>query len=94
MFVVLLRFAENKDAAGTHMSGHQEWIRRGLDDGVFLLVGSIKPGLGGVVLAHGTSLAELEKRVNDDPFVAGNVVGAEIIEIAPGMADERLGFLL
>ncbi|MFF4414384.1 YciI family protein [Streptosporangium sp. NPDC001559] len=94
MFVVLLRFTENKGAAGTHMSGHQEWIRRGLDDGVFLLVGSIKPGLGGAVLAHGTSLEELEKRVNDDPFVAENVVSAEIVEIAPGMADERLGFLL
>ncbi|NRQ33070.1 hypothetical protein HII36_14645 [Nonomuraea sp. NN258] len=94
MFVVLLRFAENKDAAGRHLSGHQEWIERGLDDGVFLLVGSILPGLGGAVLAHGTSLAELEKRVKEDPFVAENVVTAEIIEIAPGRADERLGFLL
>lgn len=94
MFVVLLRFTENRDAAGTHLSGHQEWIRRGLHDGVFLLVGSVQPGLGGAVLAHGTSREELDKRVNDDPFVAENVVTAEIIEIAPGMADERLGFLL
>ncbi|MET9068928.1 YciI family protein [Streptosporangium sandarakinum] len=94
MFVVLLRFAGNKDAADRHMSGHQEWIRRGLDDGVFLLAGSIRPGLGGAVLAHGTSLEELDKRVRDDPFVAENVVSAQIIEIAPGMADERLAFLL
>lgn len=94
MFVVLLRFSGNKGAAGQHMNGHQEWIRRGMDDGVFLLVGSIQPGLGGAVLAHNTSLAELEKRVNDDPFVAENIVGAQIIEIAPGMADERLAFLL
>jgi uncharacterized protein YciI len=94
MFVILLRFSENKGAADRHMNGHQEWIRRGLDDGVFLLTGSIQPGLGGAVLAHNTSLAELEKRVNDDPFVAENIVSAEIIEITPGMADERLGFLL
>jgi uncharacterized protein YciI len=94
MFVVLLRFAENKDAAAQHMNGHQEWLRRGLDDGVFLLAGSIRPGLGGAILAHDASLAELEKRVADDPFVAENVVNAEIIEIAPGLADERLSFLL
>jgi uncharacterized protein YciI len=94
MFVVLLRFAENRDAVGRHMDGHQEWIRRGLDDGVFLLVGSIQPDLGGAVLAHNTSLAELEGRVNGDPFVAEDIVSAEIVEIAPGMADERLGFLL
>ncbi|WP_035841625.1 YciI family protein [Kitasatospora azatica] len=94
MFVVLLRFSDNRSAAGQHMAGHQEWIQRGLDDGVFLLVGSIQPGLGGAVLAHSTSREELESRVNADPFVAENVVKAEIIEIAPGMADDRLKFLL
>lgn len=94
MFVVLLRFSDNKAAAGQHMAGHQEWIKRGLDDGIFVLVGSIKPGLGGAVLAHNTSPEELHKRVDKDPFVAQDVVTAEIIEIAPGMADERLNFLL
>ena len=94
MFVVLLRFSDNKAAAAQHMAGHQEWIKRGLDDGVFLLVGSIQPGLGGAVLAHNTSREELQKRVDEDPFVAQDVVTAEVIEIAPGMADERLSFLL
>lgn len=94
MFVVLLRFASNQSAGGQHMEGHQEWIKRGLDDGVFLLAGSIQPGLGGAILAHSTSLAELQDRVKADPFVAENVVSAEIIEIAPGMADDRLSFLL
>lgn len=76
------------------MASHQEWINRGLDDGVFLLVGSIQPGPGGAVLAHNTTREELQKRVDDDPFVANDVVTAEIIEIAPGATDERLGFLL
>ncbi|WP_327434754.1 YciI family protein [Streptomyces sp. NBC_01236] len=94
MFVVLLRFSDNKAAASEYMAGHQEWIKSGLDDGVFLLVGSIQPGLGGAVLAHNTSREELQKRVDEDPFVAQDVVTAEVIEIAPGMADERLSFLL
>lgn len=94
MFVVLLRFSGNKAAAGQHMAGHQKWIKRGLDDGIFLLVGSIQPGLGGAVLAHNTSREELQKRVDEDPFVTQDVVTAEVIEIAPGMADERLSFLL
>jgi hypothetical protein len=32
--------------------------------------------------------------VNEDPFVAEDVVRAEILEITPAKADERLGFLL
>ncbi|WP_412542915.1 hypothetical protein R8Z50_10670 [Longispora sp. K20-0274] len=94
MFVVLLRFSTNKAAAAQHMDGHNAWIQQGLDDGVFLLVGSIAPGLGGAVLAHNATASDLEVRVKADPFVAEDVVTAEIIEIAPGRADERLAFLL
>lgn len=94
MFIVLLRFAENKAAAAEHMPGHQEWIRKGLADQVFLLVGGIQPGLGGAVLAHDVTMPELRERVAADPFVVHRVVDAEILEIAPGMADERLSFLV
>ncbi|GGN65678.1 hypothetical protein GCM10010112_27310 [Actinoplanes lobatus] len=94
MFIVLLRFAENRAAAAEHMPGHQQWIRQGLDDQVFLLVGGLQPGLGGAVLAHGTTLPDLQRRVAEDPFVVHRIVDAEILEIAPGMADQRLGFLL
>lgn len=94
MFVVTLKFAENKGQAGQFMDGHKEWIKRGFDDGVFLVVGSLQPNLGGGIVAHNTSLPDLETRVNDDPFVSENVVNAEILEMTPSRADERLNFLL
>ena len=94
MFIVLLKFAENKAQASELMNGHNEWIKRGFDDGVFLLVGGLQPSLGGGIMAHNTSLSDLQNRVNNDPFVAENVVNAEIIEISPAKADERLSFLI
>ena len=94
MFIVLLKFSDNKAKAGQFMDGHNAWIKRGFDDGVFLLVGSLQPNLGGGIVAHNTSLSDLQDRVNDDPFVAENVVSAEILEITPAKTDERLKFLL
>ena len=94
MFVVLLKFSGNKGQAGQFMEAHKDWIKRGFDDGVFLLVGTLRPNLGGGIMAHNTSRADLQNRVNDDPFVTENVVSAEILEIAPSSADERLKFLL
>lgn len=47
MFIVLLKFAGNKDQASQFMEGHKKWIKRGFDDGVFLLVGSLQPNLYG-----------------------------------------------
>jgi len=75
------------------MQGHKDWIKRGFDDGVFLLSGSLQPGQGGGVMAHNTTLADLQTRVEQDPFVAENIVTAEIIEITPALADDRLQFL-
>ena len=94
MFVVLLKFSDHKDHAGQFMEGHKEWIKRGFDDGVFLLAGSLQPNLGGGIVTHNTSLSDLQSRVNDDPFVAENIVSAEILEITPSKADERMEFLL
>ena len=94
MFIVFLRFSSNKSSAPQLMDGHKAWIKRGFADGVFLLAGSLEPGQGGGILAHQTTLADLQQRVNEDPFVAEDVVKAEIHEIDPSMADERLQFLV
>ena len=94
MYIIFLKFSANKSRASQFMDGHKAWIKRGFDDGVFLLAGSLEPGLGGGILAHNTSLADLRGRVNDDPFVAEDVVKAEIFELDPGKADERLQFLV
>jgi uncharacterized protein YciI len=94
MFIVLLKFSDNKGKASQFMEGHKEWIKRGFDDGVFLLVGSLQPNLGGGIVAHNTSLPDLQGRVDTDPFVAEKVVKAEILEITPSRADARLNFLL
>lgn len=93
MFVILLKFSDNKSRAGEFMDGHNAWLKQGFDDGIFLLAGSLQPSLGGSVIAYNTSRAELETRVNADPFVAENVVSAEIHEISPAKVDARLQFL-
>ncbi len=94
MFVVILKFSENKALAGQFMEAHKQWIQRGLDDGIFLLVGSLRPEGGGAVLAHQVSRSELEDRVSQDPFVAEDIVTADLLEIEPARVDNRLQFLL
>lgn len=93
MFVVFLRFSENKSKAPELMSAHNAWIAKGFEDGVFLTVGSLQPAAGGAVLASGPTREELEERVNTDPFVIEGVVRSEIFEITPSRTDPRLDFL-
>lgn len=93
MFIIVLRFGPRRDTASDHMAGHNQWLSEGFADGTFVLAGSIQPSAGGVVLALGESAAAVQARVQRDPFVAHQVVVAEIIEVAPGMVDPRMAFL-
>lgn len=93
MYIILLWFSDRKAEAAASMQGHLQWIQRGLDDGVFLVIGSLKPDQGGAIMAHGTCREHLRQRVDEDPLVAENVVTAEILEIAPSMTDPRLALL-
>ena len=93
MFIILLRFGDNRAQADQFMERHNAWIKQGLDDGIFLLVGGLQPNQGGGILAWETSRDALQARNDTDPFVAEGVVSAEILEIAPAMADPRLQFL-
>lgn len=94
MYIVFLRFSDNRAQVGEFMDAHNAWLGNGFDDGVFLLAGSLQPGQGGAVVAHGCSIEELQSRVDADPFVANRVVESEILEISPARAEQRLSFLL
>ncbi len=94
MYIVFLRFSSNKSKAGELMPAHNEWIKRGLDEGVFLVIGSLGAELGGAVVAHNATRAELEARILEDPFVVHDVVRPEVLEVSPSKTDPRLAFLM
>ena len=93
MFVVILKFSENRSNAPALMADHNAWIARGFADGVFLLTGGVLPNAGGAILAHNATMEEIRSRVQEDPFVAEGVVEAETSEIKANRTDERLAFL-
>ena len=76
------------------MDAHAKWLKQGFDDGNFLFAGSIKPGLGGAILAKASSSESIQDRVNQDPFVIEKIVDAEVLEINPSKMDERFTELL
>ncbi|QGG96955.1 hypothetical protein GH723_03455 [Actinomarinicola tropica] len=88
MYLVTLEITDPTHA-GAHAPGHAAWIDRGVEDGVFLLVGSV-PGRGGAILARRTSEATLSARVHQDPFVAHGVATPTITEIVPSRIHPEL----
>ena len=83
MYIILLRFTENRAALARHLDAHKAWLAAGFDEGAFLAAGSIGPNVGGCVLARGASREQVLERVNRDPFVKEAIVSAEVLEYEP-----------
>lgn len=94
MFIVLLKISGNKERTTECMAAHKAWLQQGFDDGVFLVSGNLAGQPGGGILVHGLSEAEVQQRVNQDPFVIHNIVTVQVIGITPSRVDPRLTFLL
>jgi len=75
------------------MVGHKLWIEKGINKGIFLLAGSIKPNIGGIIIAHNISYQDLNEELKNDPFIEHDIVKVAILEVEPSKTDERLGFL-
>jgi uncharacterized protein YciI len=93
VYIVFLKFGAERARAKEHMPGHAAFIERGVAEGVFVLVGSLEPSLGGALLVHGPTRAELDALLVEDPFVAHGVVSVEVHTVSPAGCDARLAFL-
>lgn len=94
MYIVFLRFGPNRARASQWMADHVRWIQEGLDEGIFLVAGSLDHSQGGVVLAAKMERTEIERRLALDPFVIHGVVSAEIHAITPSRMVPGMAALL
>lgn len=92
MFVVILRFIDISKASSVS-DAHNRWVKKGFDDGVFLVAGPLATADGGVIVADNIARAQLEEYVAEDPFITEGVVNPEILEFSPALTSEQLAFL-
>lgn len=94
MYIIFLKFGPNRSQAGQWMADHVQWIQQGMEDGTFLMAGSLDNAQGGVLLASNVAREEMVRRVEQDPFVVHQVVTAEIHAVTPSRMAQGLSILL
>jgi uncharacterized protein YciI len=94
MFIVFLRFGQNRAQAGQWMAEHNKWLAEGFESGVFVMAGSLENAQGGVLIARDIEQRALLERVRQDPFVMHGVVAAEVHGFKPSRLADGLGAVL
>jgi uncharacterized protein YciI len=90
MHIIFLKFGPNRAQAGQWMAEHKRWMQQGIDDGSFLMTGSLDNAQGGAVLAVNMDRDAIEQRVGRDPFVVHGVVTADIHTVKPSLLSKGM----
>jgi uncharacterized protein YciI len=94
MHFVFLKFGPNRAQAGQWMAPHAAWIQQGIDDGVFLMAGSLAQAQGGALLVINLNAEGVQRRVALDPFVEHEIVTPEIHAVTPSRVAPQMSALL
>ena len=66
------------------IAAHREFLQRGYDTGRFLLSGPSTPPTGGILVARGESLDELNEYLANEPYCKAKVMRfSKIVEFEP-----------
>ncbi len=91
MFVLLLTYVQSLDEVDRFVGQHADWLDTYYASGRFVASGRRVPRTGGVILARGDDLAEIEAIVAEDPFAREQIASYEIIQFEVGKVAEGIG---
>ena len=80
MFVIELIYKADLPRIDEHMRAHVKYLRKYYASGNFLVSGRKIPRDGGIILAVGSSRAQIETIIEEDPFVRLGLVDFRVIE--------------
>lgn len=90
MYIVFLKFAQNRAQAAQWMAEHNKWLAEGFASGDFVIAGSLENSQGGVLISRDMDQSALMDKVRQDPFVMHGVVAAEVHGFKPSRLAEGL----
>ena len=84
LFVIDLTYISALDTVDQLVASHMAFINRGYASGLFLASGAKVPRTGGVIIARGRSVDDIEALITGDPFHMAGVAKYRITEFDPG----------
>ena len=90
LFIVSLYYKSSLDEVDKYLAGHNEFLRKYFDNGIFICSGPKVPRTGGIILCKSDDFNVVEAIIKEDPFNINGVADYEITEFR--VADYATGF--
>jgi len=87
MFIISLTYIKPTEEVENYFEAHLVFLNTYYSAKKFIVSGRKNPRTGGIILAHHTTLDELQELIKEDPFYQNQVADYEIIEFIPTKFD-------
>jgi uncharacterized protein YciI len=93
MFMLIVNYTKPEEEVSKHKETHSIWVKKYIDQGIFLLAGPNKNKLGGAILAKSLDEDMLNKILSEDSYVKAEVAEYQIIQFDCKASTSELEFL-
>lgn len=90
LYIAVLTYIRPVEEIDACLADHIAWLEEGYAAGAFIASGRRVPRNGGVILAKGDSLEEVQARLSQDPF---QIQGLAKVDVIPFEASKRIAAL-
>lgn len=80
MFLLVVNYTQSPEEVSKHVDTHSEWVKKYLEEGIFVFAGPKKSKLGGVILVKSIDKCKLKKIINEDSYVQADVAEYQLID--------------
>jgi uncharacterized protein YciI len=94
MFIINLNYVVPLEQLDKHMADHVKFLKTYYKNNIFVASGRKVPRTGGIILALGKSMAEIEKIIQEDPFYIHHLAEFTITEFLTSQYHPELKNLL
>jgi uncharacterized protein YciI len=94
MFVIELVYKADLSEIDAAMKAHMAFLRKYYAAGNFLVSGRKIPREGGIILAVGESVEQIEGIMREDPFCSKGLAEFRVIQFRPSQRAENLDGLI
>lgn len=83
MFLIMINYKQPLEVVDQYLVAHRSFLEEGYNNDYFIVSGPRNPRVGGIIISQLTDRDQLEKIIEQDPFLINNIADYEIIEFTP-----------
>lgn len=93
MYLLIVNYTTQPENVAPHAETHSVWVKKYIDNGIFLFAGPKKSKLGGAILVKSIDKSTLMNILQEDSYVQNDIAEYQVIDFHCKLYSKELQIL-